>query len=132
MQTDSNGRAYVEFSGGPGYQAASTSIFGFLTGDVNRPTDLATNPANQLIGTVSAPAGLSNDAFIINLITSTANYNTQPVNYSLIPSITGYNSNSYINSLIKSSGGTINANTNWQYVGFSKTIPSGTFVAKSP
>jgi hypothetical protein len=130
MQTDSNGRQYVTFSGGPNYQGTAGSPFlGSLEGNIdNRPSDLASNSANGTIGFVALPDGTSPDQYISSLIQSTVNYNGNQEDYSLVPSPPyTYNSNSYINGLMQANGGTMNVNTNWRYIGSNSPVPPADF-----
>ena len=121
LQVDQAGRQYIVFSGGPDYNGSG--LLGNLRGDINRDSDLANAP-NDLVGKVYAPAGVSKDAFIKQLISNTSTYNANPVNYDLLPSLSvGYNSNSYFRGLVNSAGGTIQGNISWQYQGFSKPVP---------
>ena len=125
LQVDEAGRQYIVFSGGPDFDGPG--LLGNLRGDINRPSDLATAP-NDLVGSVYAPAGVSKDALIKQLITNTGAYNSNPVNYDLLPSFSsGYNSNSYLRGLVNSAGGKIQGNINWQYRGFSKPVPKDRF-----
>lgn len=75
-----------------------------------------------------APAGVTKDEFIIQLIKNTAAYNSNRVDYDLLPGIQdGYNSNSYFRGLAESAGGVIDANVNWRFAGYGKPVPAEYF-----
>src|SRR5690554_5825613 len=125
LQVDESGGQYIVFSGGPDFEGPG--MLGNLRGDINRSSDLATAP-NELVGSVYAPAGVSKDQYIKQLISNTRAYNSNPVNYDLLPGISqGYNSNSYFRGLVNSAGGTIHGDVNWQYQGFNKPVPEDNF-----
>ena len=128
-QTDTNGRRYVVFSGGPNYASGTDSFLGNLAGNINnRPSDLASSP-NTVIGIISAPSGISRDQFTLTLIANTTNYNRgNQVDYDLLPPIqNGSNSNSYFTGLASSGGGTINTSLSWRFIGAGNPLPPSAF-----
>ncbi len=92
------GRYFCTIGAGP-------NLRGSLVSDLNRESDAS--PENTPIGIVRPPYGISEDDFIDALLAADAAYGDR-LRYALFPSIAYpgdfYNSNSYIDGLIRSTG----------------------------
>ncbi|MFH1235374.1 MAG: RHS repeat-associated core domain-containing protein, partial [Parcubacteria group bacterium] len=110
---DANGSTYVTLSAGP--------ESGKLVSNPNRGTDSHTSP-NMYRGVVTPPQGVSDTEFINMLVISDSYYNDN-LEYSALPEVANsYNSNSYIDGLVKAAGGTL-PNVNFAAPGYGTPVP---------
>lgn len=91
-----------------------------LVGAPNRPSDRPEN--NTVFGKVTPPQGMTTSDYFEVLKDKDAFY-CDCADYDLFPGLSnGYNSNSYVNSILKSTGGTSTVNLD-DFIGGGKIIP---------
>jgi RHS repeat-associated protein/uncharacterized repeat protein (TIGR01451 family) len=120
FQNGRPGQQFCTIGAGP-----SVGTGGRLLSDINRLGDVASN--NVAVGAITPPPGVSEDAFIDQLLQADSNYKDN-LNYALFPSIAGpgdfYNSNSYADGLIRATGG---QSPDTGYFGDNTPVPPSAF-----
>jgi hypothetical protein len=107
-------------------------VNGYLTGQLNRKTDLATGGHfNRRRFIVPAPSGDSNDQFIVALLQDEQTYeDTASVKYILFPVFARneYNSNSYVVGILKAiTGVNYGKRLPWTSPGRGEPVPTPAF-----